>query len=108
MSKRRDPFAALAAPTRRAVLDLLREHETLTAGEIAARFPRISRAAVSQHLTVLRNARLVRARQLGREWHYRLDPAPLADIYNEWLAPFAPLWDESLQALKRRVEEGGS
>ena len=76
MSRRRDPFGALADPTR----------------------------AVSQHLKVLRQAGLVRARKRGREWHYRLDPAPLAEIWREWLEPFAPLWDESLAALKRRVE----
>lgn len=106
MSKRRDAFAAVADPTRRSILEALREQPTLTAGEIAARFPRISRAAVSKHLRVLREARLVRARERGREWHYRLDPAPLGAIYAEWLAAFAPLWEESLARLKRQVEEG--
>ena len=105
MSRRRDPFGALADPTRRAILELLRERPTRTAGEIAARFPRISRPAVSQHLRVLRQAGLVRARKRGREWHYRLDPAPLAEIWREWLEPFAPLW-ESLAALKRRSRAG--
>ena len=104
MSRRRDTFAALADPTRRAILDLLRERETLTAGEIAARFPRVSRAAVSKHLGVLRRARLVRARVRGREHHYSLDPAPLRRLYQEWLSAFAPLWDESLERLKRQVE----
>ncbi len=106
MSRHRDPFGALADPTRRAILDLLREQPTRTAGEIASRFPRISRAAVSQHLKVLRQAGLVRARKRGRERHYRLDPGPLAEIWREWLEPFAPLWEESLAALKRRVEGG--
>jgi DNA-binding transcriptional ArsR family regulator len=101
---RRDPFAAIADPTRRAILDLLRDKETLTAGEIAARFPAVSRAAVSKHLQVLRRARLVRARKTGREWHYRLDPLPLAEIYRQWLSSFAPAWEERLQALKRRAE----
>ncbi|MCH7896832.1 MAG: helix-turn-helix transcriptional regulator, partial [candidate division NC10 bacterium] len=61
MSKPQDPFAALADPTRRSILELLRERASLTAGEIAARFPQISRAAVSKHLRVLRRARLVKA-----------------------------------------------
>ena len=104
MSKRNDPFAALADPTRRAILDLLREHETLTAGEIAARFPKISRAAVSKHLRVLRQSRLVKARTQGRQRLYRLDPQPLAELYRDWLSRFAPLWDERLQQLKRQVE----
>ena len=108
MSKRRDAFGALADPTRRAILDLLRERSTLTPGEIAKSFPRISRAAVSQHLGVLRQARLVRARKRGREWHYRLDAEPLEKVYREWLVRFEPLWEESLDALKRRVEASDS
>jgi DNA-binding transcriptional ArsR family regulator len=108
LSKRRDAFAALADPTRRSILELLRDQTTLTAGEIAAHYPHISRAAVSKHLGVLRRARLVRARERGREWHYRLDPRPLAEIYRVWLERFAPLWDESLERLKRRVEDGDS
>ncbi len=103
--KRRDAFGALADPTRRAILDLLREHPALNAGEIAARFPRISRAAVSKHLRVLRQARLVKARERGREWHYTLDARPLAEVYLEWLDRFAPYWDESLQRLKQRAED---
>lgn len=94
----------VADPTRRSILDLLREHQSLAAGEIAARFPTISRAAVSKHLKILRTARLVRTRKQGRELHYRLDPQPLAELYRGWLAQFEPLWEDSLSALKRRVE----
>jgi DNA-binding transcriptional ArsR family regulator len=99
-----DPFAALADRTRRAILDLLREEETMTAGEIAARFPHISRAAVSKHLGVLRRARLVRAHERGRERDYRLDPGPLDEIYREWLSRFVPEMEESLRRLKRQAE----
>jgi len=105
LSKRKDAFGALADPTRRAILDLLREHSTLTAGEIAARFLQIRRAAVSKHLRVLRQARLVKARERGREWHYTLDARPLAEVYLEWLNHFAPYWEQSLQRLKRQAEE---
>ena len=105
-STRSDPFPALADPTRRAILDLLRVEETLTAGAIAAEFPEISRPAVSKHLGVLRNAELVRVRETGREWHYTLDARPLADVYENWFGPFAPLWDQSLKRLKRKVEKG--
>ena len=104
LSKRNKAFAALGDPTRRAILDLLREEERLNAGEIAARFPKISRPAVSKHLGVLRRAGLVKARERGREWNYSLDPRPLAEIYRDWLAAFAPLMEESLEQLKRRVE----
>ena len=105
MSKRRDAFGALADPTRRSILDLLRGKPSLTAGEIASHYPRVSRAAVSKHLRVLREARLVRARERGREWHYSLDARPLATVYREWLESFAPYFEESLGRLKRRVEE---
>jgi DNA-binding transcriptional ArsR family regulator len=102
-----DAFSALADPTRRAVLDLLRRSRSLTAGQIAAEFPHISRPAVSKHLGVLRDAGLVRARQQGREWHYQLDARPLGELYDEWLSLFAPLWDTSLKQLKDQVEGSG-
>ena len=106
MSKPDDAFPALADPTRRGILELLRETREATAGEIAARFPTISRPAVSRHLRVLRESGLVRARETGREWHYELEPDALARVYQEWFAPFERLWDESLARLKRRAEQG--
>ena len=105
MSKPNDAFAALADPTRRAILELLRARGPCTAGEIAAAFPKISRPAVSKHLAVLRRARLVRARQSGREWRYTLDPRPLERVYRDWLEQFAPMWEASLRRLTERAEE---
>ena len=104
MSRSRDVFGALADPTRRAILDLLLDCAELTAGAIAAAFPRISRPAVSKHLGVLRDAGLVRAREDGREVFYALDPAPLAAAYEDWWRRYAPLWDERLARLKRNAE----
>ena len=104
MSKRSDAFTALADPTRRGILELLRDGGPHAAGAIAARFPRISRPAVSRHLRVLRESRLVRAREIGREWQYEIDANTLARLQREWFAPFEPLWDESLRRLKRRAE----
>jgi DNA-binding transcriptional ArsR family regulator len=98
-------FSALADGTRRSILDLLRDHETLTAGEIAARFPSISRPAVSKHLRVLRDAQLVEAQERGRENHYTLDARPLGEIQREWLDGFAPHWQASLERLKRQAEQ---
>lgn len=108
MSKRKDAFAALADPTRRAILELLRDEPGLTAGSVAARFPRVSRPAISKHLGVLRRTRLVQAREIGREWRYTVDPRPLAEVYLEWLEGFAPLMEESLRNLKARVENNES
>lgn len=97
-------FEALADPTRRAVLELLRATPVMTAGDLGAAFPAISRPAVSRHLRVLREAGLVTATQDGRSWCYSLDPAPLAEVTQRWFAQFAPLWEESLANLKRRAE----
>jgi DNA-binding transcriptional ArsR family regulator len=99
-----EPFEALADPTRRGILDLLRRHQTRTAGEIADAFPAISRPAVSRHLRVLRESGLVIAEQSGREWHYRLNVASLARLHRDWFARFTPLWEQSLERLKDKVE----
>ena len=82
-TSRHDVFHALADPTRRRILELLREVER-PAGDLVETF-RISQPAISQHLRVLREAGLVRIRRAGREHLYRLDPKPLAAV-QEWVA----------------------
>jgi len=101
-----DVLEVLAEPSRRRILDALREGE-LPVGTLVDRLG-ISQPLVSKHLRVLREARLVWARERGREWHYSLDARPLAEVYRDWLESFAPYWEESLGRLKRRVEEGDS
>ena len=81
-----------------------RAEDAPTAGEIAAHFPRMSRPAVSRHLRVLREAGLVRAEERGREWRYRLDADALARSVYAWAERFAPLWERSLENLKRQAE----
>jgi len=100
-----DPYAALAHPVRRRILELLRDEPGLGASEIAARFPDISRPAVSRHLAVLRRARMVHSRAQGREHHYTVDTAPVTEIYRTFLQAFLPVADRSLLNLKRVVEE---
>ena len=99
-----DAFAAIADPTRRSILEVLRDEPAMSAGQIAAHYPRVSRAAVSKHLGVLRRARLVRCRQSGRENRYTLEAQRFAEV-QRWLQSFAPLWEQSLANLKRVVEE---
>jgi DNA-binding transcriptional ArsR family regulator len=98
-------FSALADPTRRAVLDLLRSG-SLPAGEIARAFP-VTRPAISKHLRLLRRAHLVRQRQEGRKRYYRLDPAPLAAV-DAWLDQYRAFWKKSLRALKAIVDSEGT
>jgi DNA-binding transcriptional ArsR family regulator len=99
-----DPFDALADPTRRGVLDLLRERDVATAGEIADAFPQISRPAVSRLLRVMREAGILVAEQSGREWRYRIDAAALATHYRDFFERFSPMWEDALMRLKRQVE----
>lgn len=94
-------FGALADPTRRAVLDLLRRG-SLPAGRIAQAFP-VSRPAVSKHLRLLRRARLVEERRKGRLRVYRLNPDPLKAV-DSWLSHYRAFWQMSLTNLKDFVE----
>ena len=95
-------FVALADPTRRAVLDLLRQHGNLAAGRIAHAFP-VSRPAVSKHLRLLRRARLVEEQRHGRNRVYRLNPGPLKTV-DSWLNHYRSFWHTTLTNLKSFVE----
>jgi DNA-binding transcriptional ArsR family regulator len=94
-------FGALADPTRRAVLDLLRAGRR-PAGDIARVFP-ISRPAISKHLRVLRRAHLVEERREGRHRLYQLNPEPLMAV-DSWLEQYRSFWTASLENLKAFVE----
>ena len=94
-------FSALADPTRRAVLDLLRSG-TRPAGDIARAFP-ISRPAISKHLSILRKAHLVEERREGRHRMYHLNPEPLKAV-DSWLEHYRQFWSASLANLKSFVE----
>jgi DNA-binding transcriptional ArsR family regulator len=102
-----DAFQALADPTRRDILDMLRRRGTLTAGAIASAYADVSRPGISRHLRVLREAGLVIADEAGRERRYRLNVPALARVHREWFARFAPMWEDSLAQLKANVEGTG-
>jgi DNA-binding transcriptional ArsR family regulator len=94
-------FQALADPTRRAVLDLLRRGSQ-PAGQIAGSFP-VSRPAISKHLRLLRRAHLVREHREGRHRVYQLNPEPLRAV-DSWLEHYRSFWTASLSSLKAFVE----
>src|ERR1700733_1971981 len=94
-------FQALADPTRRAVLDLLRRGSQ-PAGEIATAFP-VSRPAISKHLRLLRRAHLVREHREGRNRVYELNPEPLRAV-DSWIEQYRIFWASSLNNLKAFVE----
>jgi len=99
-----DVFQALADPTRRAILALLREGSQ-PVGSIARDFP-ISRPAVSRHLRILREARLVTEIKVGRNRLYELNAEPLKNV-DDWLARYRYMWQHQLRNLKRFVEQKG-
>jgi DNA-binding transcriptional ArsR family regulator len=90
---------AIAEPNRRRILTLVRNGE-LTAGEIASHFE-VSRPAVSQHLTVLKEAGLVHERRNGTRRLYSVRP----EGFNQVKTFLEGFWDEKLEALKREAEQ---
>ena len=99
-----DAFQALADPTRRAILDRLRRGDAPVT-ELASGFA-MSRPAVSKHLRVLREARLVRERRGGadgRQRVYQLTPEPLRDVA-QWAMAYEAFWPANLASLKRHLE----
>lgn len=96
-----DVFQAVADPTRRAILDRLRGGGQAV-NEIASRFE-VSRPAISKHLRVLLDARLVTEVREGRNHVYRLTAQPLRDL-DRWLNQYRALWAVNLQNLKKHVE----
>jgi DNA-binding transcriptional ArsR family regulator len=101
-----DPFLAVADPTRRAILDRLRAGDAAVA-QLAAGFD-MTRPAVSRHLRVLREARLVREHrggEDGRQRIYQLTPGPLREVAR-WADAYEAFWRDRLSRLKRHVEQG--
>lgn len=90
-------FAALADPTRRALLRSISSGEANTPTELAALLP-VSRQAVSKHLAQLEQARLVDAERTGRELRFQATPAPLSEAI-AWMTDVGARWDDRLAAL---------
>jgi DNA-binding transcriptional ArsR family regulator len=96
-------WKALSDPTRRSILDLLREGPKTTTGIVEA-FPEMTRHAVMKHIDVLRDSGLVITREEGRRRINSLNPVPIRQIYERWMSPFSELWSSTLLRLKDDVE----
>ncbi len=94
-------FEVLADPTRRRMLDLLRERPRLV-GELTEELG-LSQPGTSKQLRVLREAGLVVVRPDAQRRWYELRPEPLAEI-DAWLAPYRAFWNDRLDALERRLD----
>lgn len=95
-------FRALADPTRRAVFESLAAGEK-NATELRAGFA-VSQPAISQHLSVLRNAGLIRERRSGRTVHYSVDPEGLRPLI-EWIARYEAFWPQRVGKLAELLKE---
>jgi DNA-binding transcriptional ArsR family regulator len=96
-----DVFRAISDPTRRAILDRLRAGPA-PVNALAADFES-SRPAISKHLRVLKDARLVSEQRAGRQRLYQLQPAPLQRVAG-WIEGYRAFWQTNLNQLKRYLE----
>ena len=97
-------FKALADPSRRKLLDLLHANDGQTLNELCQHLD-MTRQAVTQHLHVLEAANLVATARRGREKLHFLNPVPLQEIYDRWIAKFERPRLKALTDLKRRLEK---
>lgn len=95
-------FSALADPTRRRLLEVLREGEK-PVGDLAEPMA-MSWPAVTKHLKVLESAGLVARRKEGRHHYLRLVASPLAEA-EDWVTRYRIFWEESFDALERHFED---
>jgi DNA-binding transcriptional ArsR family regulator len=97
-------FKALADPSRRKLLDLLHAHDGQTLNQLCEHLD-MTRQGVTQHLAVLEDANLVVSLRSGREKLHFLNPVPLQEIYERWIAKFEQPRLKALGNLKRRLEK---
>lgn len=96
-------WKALADPTRRAILDLLRGGPKTTT-EIVQAFPQLSRFGVMKHIDVLRDCKLVQTREDGRQRVNSLNAVPIRQIYERWVSRYEDVWANALLRLKEDFE----
>lgn len=92
-------FQALAEPTRRNILEMLASNGQLSATDICNRFP-VSHPAISQHLKVLREARLVRMEKRAQQRIYQINPDAMLEL-EEWAKQMTQLWNQRFDALDK-------
>lgn len=101
-----DVWKALSDPTRRAILDLLRDGPRTTT-EIVDSFTDLTRFGVMKHIEVLRNAGLIHTREEGRQRINSLNAVPIRRIYERWVRRYEELWVNTLLRVKDDSEKKG-
>ncbi len=107
MAERRETdllFKALADSSRRKLLDLLHAHDGRTLNDLCEHLD-MTRQGVTQHLNLLEAANLVATMRRGREKLHFLNPVPLQEIYERWIAKFERPRLKALSNLKKRMEK---
>jgi len=97
-------FKALADASRRKLLDVLHAHDGRTLNELCEHLD-MTRQGVTQHLDVLEGANLIATAWRGREKLHFLNPVPLQEIYERWIAKFEKPRLKALSNLKQRLEK---
>ena len=97
-----DVFRVIADPTRRAILDLLRQGARPTTAIVEA-FPHLTRFGVMKHIDVLREAGLVSTRDEGRQRMNSLNPVPIQQIYERWVSRYQGFWADTLLRVRDDV-----
>ncbi|MFZ4453836.1 ArsR/SmtB family transcription factor [Salibacterium aidingense] len=99
----RDVFVAIADPTRRKLIRILADERELPLYKLTPHF-QMGRTAVSKHLTILKEADLVRERKAGRETRYRMNAEPLKEV-KDWLSYYENFWNNNAARLKKLLGE---
>ena len=99
-----DVFKAISDPSRRLLMDRLVEADGQTLSELCAYLPKMTRYGVMSHLRVLEDAGLITTRKVGRSKHHYLNPVPIQQIYQRWIAKYAQPIVGRMTAVKARTE----
>jgi len=98
-------FRALADPSRRALLDVLRDRDGRALSELEEALPGMTRFGVMKHLRVLADAGLITTHRDGRRKLHYLNAVPIRLIHDRWISRYAEPWAAALTGLKRTLEE---
>jgi DNA-binding transcriptional ArsR family regulator len=97
-----DKFSALSDPTRRSIVEMLARNGALSATQISSHF-QVSPPAISQHLKILREAKLVLVEKRAQQRIYRLNPEAVLEV-EQWTSQLMQLWNRRFEALDALLE----
>ncbi len=97
-------FKALADPSRRKILDLLRDHPGMNVNDLSNHFT-FSRFATMKHLRILESAKLVVGKKEWKDKRLYLNAVPIRSIYERWISKYEGEWSSSLIKLKHNIEK---